>query len=53
MKMTVHNCNWNPPKTIGKGTERLKSGDYPDYSIIKSGLNTEKSPGDLSRLRLL
>ena len=25
------------------------SGDYPNYSIIEIGLNTEKSPGDLRR----
>ena len=26
------------------------SGDNPNYSIIENGQNTEKSPGDLSRL---
>ena len=26
------------------------SGDYPNYSIIEIGQNTEKSPGDLKRL---
>ena len=45
---------WNNPQMIGKGTGRLEnkraSGDHPDYSIIKIGLNTEKSPGDLRRL---
>ena len=39
---------------IGKGTGRIgnerKSGDHPDYSFIKIGHNTEKSPGDLRRL---
>ena len=27
-----------------------RSRDHPDYSIIKIGLNTAKTPGDLSRL---
>ena len=26
------------------------SGDHPNYSIIKTGQSTEKSPGDLRRL---
>ena len=26
------------------------SGDHPNYSIVKNGQNTEKSPGDLRRL---
>ena len=50
-------CNWrawNNPQRIGKGTGRREnkrtSGDHPDYSIIKIGQNTEKSPGDLRRL---
>ena len=34
---------------IGKGTGNQKTnGDYPDYSIVKIGQNTEKSPGDMS-----
>ena len=45
---------WTNPLIIGKGTGRLgnkmTSEDYPDNSIIKIGQNTEKSPGDLSRL---
>ena len=32
--------------TKGEGT----SGDHPNYSIIKIGQNTEKSPGDTMRL---
>ena len=51
------NCNWcilnNPPK-ISTGTETLrnkrKSGDHPDYRIIKIGQNTEMNPGNLGRL---
>ena len=53
-------CNWsaqNNPQRLGKETRRLRnqmmSGDHPDYSIIKIGQNTEKSPGDLLSLRLL
>ena len=41
-------------KGLVKGTGRLEnkrtSGDHPDYSIIKIGQNTEKSPEDLRRL---
>ena len=41
-------------KRLGKGAKRLRnqktSGDHPDYSIIKIGQNTEKSPGYLRRL---
>ena len=51
------NCNWgtwNDPQRIGTWTGRLgnksTSRDHPDYSSIKIGQNTEKSPGDLGRL---
>ena len=51
------NCDWctcNNPQRISKGTKGLKnkrtSEDHSDYSIIKIGKNTEKSPGDLRRL---
>ena len=41
-------CAWNNPERTGKGTKRLgnkrTSGNHPDYSIIKIGQNTEKSP---------
>ena len=47
-------CVWNNLKRIGKGTGRhgnnRTSGDHPDYSIIKIGQSTEKSPEDLRRL---
>ena len=46
-------CTWNNPQRIGIGTGRLgnkKSGNHPDYSIVKISQNTEKSPGDLRRL---
>ena len=36
-------------RTGGLGNKRT-SGDYPNYSIIENGQNTEKSPGDLRRL---
>ena len=48
-------CTRNNLQGIGKGTGRLgnkRSGNHPDYSIIKIGQNTEKSPGDLRRLAL-
>ena len=35
---------------VGRIGSRRTSGDHPDYIIIKIGQNTEKSPGDLSRL---
>ena len=49
-------CNWstrNNTQRIGKGAGKLRkrrtSGDHLDYSIVKIGQNTEKSPGDLRR----
>ena len=51
------NCNrytWKNYQKIEKWTRRFGNkrtrGDHPDYSIIKIGQNTEKSPGDLKRL---
>ena len=48
-------CTWNNPQRIGKGTGTLGNKrinrDHPDYSIIKIGQNTEKSPGDLLSLK--
>ena len=45
-------CTWNHPKWFGKRAggvrNRTTNGDHPNSSII--GQNTEKSPGDLSRL---
>ena len=37
--------------TRGLGNKRT-SGDHPNYSTIKNGQNTEKSPGGLWRLAL-
>ena len=52
-------CNWCARcrhQRIGKRTGRLGNkktgGDHPNYSIIKIGQNTEKSPGDLRSLKL-
>ena len=51
------NCNWcfwYSYRRIDKGTGGLgnekTTGHPPNYSIIKIGQNTEKSPGDLRRL---
>ena len=53
------NCGWytwDNPKRIGKETERLRnrriSKDHPNYSITKINQNTEKSPGDLRKLKV-
>ena len=47
-------CSWNNPQMISKGIGRVgnkrTTGDHPEYSIIKIGQNTQKSPGDLRRL---
>ena len=49
------NCGWcaqDNPLSICKeaGGNKKTNRDHPDYSIIKIGQNTEKSPGDLRRL---
>ena len=36
-------------RTGGLGNKRV-NGDRPNYSIIKIGQNTEKSPGEVRRL---
>ena len=50
-------CTWNNPQRISKGTGRFgnkrTSGDYPNYTDIKIGLNTEKSPGHLKRFAVI
>ena len=38
--------------TGGLGNQRMR-GDHSNYSIIKTGQNTEKSPGDLRRLAVI
>ena len=46
-------CIRGSNKRTIKGTGELggwrTDGDHPDYSIVKNGYNTEKSPGDLRR----
>ena len=37
-------------KETGRRGNNRACGDHPEYSIIKIGLNTKKSPGDLRRL---
>ena len=51
------NSSWgtrNDPQGLGEGAgivgNRRTSRDYPNYSIVKIGQNTEKSPSDLRRL---
>ena len=53
------NCNGCAQKShqkIDKGTGGLgnkrASGNHPNYSILEISQNTEKSPGDLSRLEV-
>ena len=49
------NCGWctsNKPKRTGRLGNKRTSREHPDYRIIKTGQNTEKSPGDLRRLSL-
>ena len=55
--MKVTNCNWcfwYSHQRIDTGTGGLEnkrtSGDHPNYSIVEIGENTEKCPGDLTRL---
>ena len=47
------NCDWcfgTVTKGLLKGLEDLKVGGDPINSIIEDDQNTEKSPGDLTRL---
>ena len=47
-------CSWYSHLRIGTRTGRFgnkrTSGDHPNHSILKIGLNNNKSPGDLRRL---
>ena len=45
--MVFNNNNNNNAEGLGSWET---SGDHPNYSIIKNGQNTEKSPGDLRKL---
>ena len=51
------NCSWGTWKgrqRLGKGTKRIgnrkKGRKHPNYTIVKNGQNTEKSPGGVGRL---
>ena len=53
------NCGWctrDYPQRIGKGMGKLgnkwSSGNHADYSLIKIGQNTERSPDDFRRLNV-
>ena len=55
---TSSNCLiWNGPQGLSTGIERVRNrktnGDHPNYSIVKIGQNTTKSPGDWGDLLLL
>ena len=43
---------WNEVKRFGKGAGSIgnqrMNRDHPNYSIVKIGQNTQKSPGDLA-----
>ena len=50
-------CTLNCPQRLGKGTEKVGNRrttlDPLNYSIIKIGQNTEKSPGDPRKLAII
>ena len=54
MKVTVIPALGTVLKGLVKGAGRVANRrinrDHPNYSIVKIGQNTEKSPGDLRRL---
>ena len=55
MKVTMISVVISALGTFTKGLiqglgNKIRSGDYPNYSIHKIGQNTEKIPGDLRRL---
>ena len=47
-------CSWYSHQRIvtrtGRFGNKRTSGNYPNYSIVEIGPNTEKSPGDMRRL---
>ena len=57
MKVTIKPIVICPVGTVTKGSGGLgswgTSGDYPNYSIVENGQNTEKSPEDLRRLAFI
>ena len=53
------NCSWytwNDSHKLSKGAgkvgNRRTNRDYPNYSIVEIGQNTEKYPGDMRRLAI-
>ena len=50
-------CDWNDPKILVGGTGRvgnqILNRGHSNYDIVKIGLNTAKSPGDLRRFALI
>ena len=48
---TRYSHQWIGTETGALGNKRT-TGDHPNYSIIKIGKNTEKSPGDLQSFKL-
>ena len=49
MKVTVTPIATRPGGLENK-KKKKKRGDHPNYSLIKIGQNTKKSPGDLRRI---
>ena len=52
-------CNWSAQNNlhrVGNGDGRFRNQrmntDHADYSIVKIGQNTEKSPGDLRKFSI-
>ena len=43
-------CSWNSPQGLERVRNWETKRDYTNNSIVKIGYNTEKSPGDLSKL---
>ena len=60
MKVTIIPISISAFGTVTKGLLKglgglgswSTSGDYPNYSLIENGQNTEKNPGDLRRLAI-
>ena len=54
--ISCNQCSWYSHQRIRKKSGRIgnksMSGEHSNYSTVKMGQNTEKSPGDLLSLRL-
>ena len=44
-------CTWNDPQRLGLEAGIVGIGDHLRNSIVKTSQNTEKSPGDMRRLK--